>query len=88
MFAGLPMQWYSSPKRAITAGSYRLRPSNTTGVRSTERMPSKSGVRNSFHSVTMASASARYSAAAAESTIDRPGTSPITRAASCAATGS
>ena len=26
------VQWYSSPKAAITDGSYKLRPSNTTGV--------------------------------------------------------
>ena len=70
------MQWYSSPKAAIMAGSYKLRPSNTTGVRSATRMASKSGVRNFFHSVTMANASAPCSAAAAEPTIDRPGTSP------------
>ena len=47
------MQWYSSPKLAITAGSYRLRPSNTTGVRSAALMASKSGVRYSFHSATI-----------------------------------
>ena len=56
--AARPTQWYSSPNAAITAGSYKLRPSNTTGVRSAALMASKSGVRNSFHSVTMASASA------------------------------
>ena len=49
------MQWYSGPKLAISAGSYRWRSSNTTGVRSAVRLASKSGVRNSFHSVTMAS---------------------------------
>ena len=57
VFAGRPMQWYSTPSAAITAGSYRLRPSNTTGVRSVALMSSKSGVRNSSHSVTMARSS-------------------------------
>ena len=53
---GRQMQWYSSPNVAtITTGAYRLHPSNTTGVRSAALMASKSGVRNSFHSVTMAS---------------------------------
>ena len=53
------MQWYSSPNAAITTGSYKLRPSNTTGVRSEALMASKSGVRNSFHSVTMANVADR-----------------------------
>ena len=29
----LPMQGYSNPNAAISAGSYRLRPPNTTGER-------------------------------------------------------
>ena len=32
------MQWYSNQNAAITADSYRLRPSNTTGVRSAALM--------------------------------------------------
>ena len=47
------MQWYSNPNAAITDGLYRLRPSNTTGVRSAALMSSKSGVRNGFHLVTI-----------------------------------
>ena len=31
---GRPMQWYSSPNAAITAGSYKLRPSNTSALTS------------------------------------------------------
>ncbi len=38
------------------AGSYRLRPSKITGVLNVLLMKSKSGLRNSRHSVTMANA--------------------------------
>ena len=66
--AALPLQWYASPYAAIgiSAGSYRLRPSNTTGVRNAVRMASKSGVRNALHSVTMGSALAPRCASAAQ----------------------
>ena len=65
------MQWYSSPNAVITEGSYRLRPSNTTGVRNAVRMASKSGVRNALHSVTMGSALAPRCASAAQAANNR-----------------
>ena len=65
--AALPMQCYSSPYAAITEGSYRLRPSNTTGVRSAARTASRSGVGDFFHSVTMASV-----ASVADCAVDHP----------------
>ncbi len=47
---------HSSPNAAITAGSYRLRPSNATGVLSAARIASKLVSRNSSpqHRVTKA----------------------------------
>ena len=82
------MQWYSKPNSRISEGSYRLRPSKTSGERRLFLIESKSGVRNSFHYVTMTSASAPSIAASAESTKLSPGVSLITRAASSRATGS
>jgi VanZ family protein len=54
------------------AGSYMLRPSKISGCFSVALMASKSGLRNSFHSVTTSSASAPSSAAAWLSTKLRP----------------
>ncbi len=61
-----PIGKYSIPWAATIRGSYRLRPSKITGVLELRlSAPSKSGLRNSFHSVTMASASAPSQAAKA-----------------------
>ena len=46
------------PIERTSFGSYRLRPSKISGFLSLALMVSKSGLRNSFHSVTMTSASA------------------------------
>lgn len=83
-----PMPWYSSPMRCTSAGSQMLRPSNSTGCLSVAFRCSKSGVRNSFHSVTSSSASAPCSASAALSTKATPRVPSITRRASAIATGS
>ena len=50
------------PRSRIRAGSKTLRPSKTTGVLISFFIRSKSGRRNSFHSVTTKSASAPSSA--------------------------
>src|SRR5690242_6636989 len=47
-----PMPWYSNPSERMRAGSYRLRPSMTSGRRSACFMRSKSGLRYTSHSVT------------------------------------
>src|SRR5690606_39223983 len=57
-----PMPWYSKPCARISAGAYRLRPSMTSGVFSSARMRSRSGARNTFHSVAISKASAPSSA--------------------------
>src|SRR5690606_36053173 len=57
-----PMPWYSKPSARISAGAYRLRPSMITGFSSKARMRSRSGARNTFHSVAISSASAPSSA--------------------------
>ena len=82
------MGWYSRPAAATTAGANMLRPSKITGWRSAARMRAKSGLRNSFHSVTMTSASASCSASIAPAAKLKLGDAGSTRRASVIATGS
>src|SRR5476649_1836304 len=56
------------PSSAIASGSYRLRPSKMTGILSSLFRCAKSGLLNSFHSVTITSASAPGNASFCEST--------------------
>src|SRR5690606_8099026 len=60
-----PMPKYCRPARRTTAGSYRLRPSNSARAFSVDASHAKSGLRNSSHSVITASASAPSTAARA-----------------------
>src|SRR5690606_13763600 len=57
-----PMPWYSKPWAHMSAGEYRLRPSITSGALSRARTRSRSGARNTFHSVAMSRPSAPSSA--------------------------
>jgi len=58
----LPIEKYVKPWVRIVSFEYTFRPSKITGVRINFRILPKSGSRNSFHSVTSASASAPVSA--------------------------
>ncbi len=58
----LPIEKYVKPWARICSVLNRFRPSKMTGSRISDRMREKSGSRNSFHSVTITSASAPLSA--------------------------